>query len=648
MGVLSMAEGPTSATQGVRFGVFEVDLQAAELRKNGVKIKLQEQPFQVLALLLEHPSDVVTREEIQKKLWPADTFVDFEHSLNAAVKRLREALGDSADNPRFVETLPRRGYRFIYPVEGIPRVSPAAGAAGLDGRRIGRRAWLAALGLLALAAVVVGLNVGGLRDKLLGRPAPGAITSIAVLPLENLSGDPEQDYFVDGMTETLITELSKIGALTVISRQSAMQFKGTEKSLPEIARELNVDAVVEGSALHIGERVRITVQLIEAATDRTLWADNYDRELIDVLALHSEVARAIAQEIKIAVTPEEEARLARTRPVNPEAYEAYLKGRYHLERYGPEGWRKGLEYLEQAIAHDPNYAPAYAKLAIAYTNLPDIEPLTREGVATTLAKARAAAANAVDLDDSSSEAHAAVGWLAFWQLDWASAESAFRRAIELDPSNPDAHHGYAFYLMARGRLEQASAEIGRARELDPVSAIRHGAAHAPFYRARRYDEALAELQKALELNPNMSGAYIQVGKNYMKQGKFEQGLAAFQKAIDLSGERLPWFLAHLTWGYAASGRKSEALKVLEELKAAAKRRYVLPFHFATAYAGLGEKDLALLWLQRAYEERSLDTGWLTTLGAPLFDDLLRSDPRFQALLRRMNFPPQENAGQAPD
>ncbi|MCH8947330.1 MAG: winged helix-turn-helix domain-containing protein [Acidobacteria bacterium] len=356
-----MVQTPTSASQVVRFGVFEVDLQAAELRKNGVKVKLQEQPFQILNLLLERPGKVVTREEIQKKLWPADTFVDFEHSLNAAVKRLREALGDSADNPRFVETLPRRGYRFIYPVEGRPSTALGIkGQAGLDGRRIGRRAWLAALGLLALAAVVVGLNVGGLRDKLLGRPAPGAITSIAVLPLANLSGDPEQDYFVDGMTETLITELSKIGALTVISRQSVMQFKGTDKPLPEIARELNVDAVVVGSALHIGERVRITVQLIEAASDRNLWAENYDRELRDILALHSEVARAIAREIKITLTPQEQVQLGRAQPVDPETYQLYLKGNFQLTRLSQTGFRKAVEHYQQAIEKDPAYAPAYA------------------------------------------------------------------------------------------------------------------------------------------------------------------------------------------------------------------------------------------------------------------------------------------------
>ncbi|MEE8606139.1 MAG: winged helix-turn-helix domain-containing protein, partial [Nitrospiraceae bacterium] len=343
-----------------RFEGFEADPRAGELRKQGRKIKLQEKPFQLLCTLLQHPGEVVTREELRERLWPADTFVVFDDNLNTAIKKLREALGDSADNPRFVETLPRHGYRFIYPVEERPAPpispSPPAPAGGTFARRALPVAGTA-LAVVALLAVLIGLNVAGLRERLLGEAGRGQITSIAVLPLENLSGDPEQEYFVDGMTETLITELSKIGALTVISRQSVMQFKGTKKSLPEIARELNVDAVVEGSALHIGERVRITVQLIEAATDRNLWAENYDRELIDVLALHSEVAQAIAQEIKIAVTPEEGARLATARPVNPEAHRLYLLGRFYWNKRNEKAFGKALDYFEQAIATDPDYAP---------------------------------------------------------------------------------------------------------------------------------------------------------------------------------------------------------------------------------------------------------------------------------------------------
>jgi len=621
----------THSPRMVRFGVYEVDLRAGELRKSGVKIKLQEQPFQILALLLGRPGEVVTREEIQKKLWPADTFVDFEHSLNAAVKRLREALGDSADNPRFVETLPRRGYRFIYPVEGRPSTALGIkGQAGLDGRRIRRRAWLAALGLLALA-VLLGLNVGGLRDKLLGRPAPGAITSIAVLPLANLSGDPEQDYFVDGMTETLITELSKIGALKVISRQSVMQFKGTDKPLPEIARELNVDAVVEGSALHIGERVRITVQLIEAATDRTLWAENYDRELIDVLALHSEVAQAIAGKIKIAVTPEEETRLADARPVNPEAYEAYLKGHYSWKQpsFAAEGFKRAVEYFEQAIEIDPEYALAYAGLADVYWKTDALPPEVAKP------KAKAYVMKALELDDTLAQAHDSLGMVRFYlDWDWSGTEEAFKRAIALNPSFAGAHQGYSKYLTSMGRHDESIAETKRARELDPLSINVNVTAGEAFYFARQYDQAIEQFQRTLELDPNSFVVRGLLGFAYERNGMVEEALEEFQKATALAGDHpnFKW------WGgvfYASIGRRSEAQKLLDELKQLSNQRYVPPTWIAGIHGALDEKDQAFEWLERAYQERD---GWLVMLGVNPYADPLRSDPRFQVLLRRMNFP----------
>ena len=345
-----MAEA-TPTARVVRFGTFEADLRAGELRKNGLKIKLQEQPFQILAMLLERPGEVVTREELQKRLWSGDTFVDFDHSLSASVNKLRDALGDSADNPRFVETLPRRGYRFVYPVEGLKVSSPSQEVAVEASATPKRRArqvhfWIAGFALLGMVAVLAGLNVGGWWDRFLGGPASGEIRSLAVLPLENLSDDPEQEYFVDGMTEALIADLGKIGALRVISRRSVMRYKGSNKPLPEIAGELNVDAIVEGSVLRAGDQVRITAQLVNAFLEQYLWADSYQRDLRDVLSLQSEVARAIAEEIKVAVTPQEQTRLASARPVNPEAHEFYLKGRYHLNKWTKEGWEKAIEYFQ--------------------------------------------------------------------------------------------------------------------------------------------------------------------------------------------------------------------------------------------------------------------------------------------------------------
>jgi TolB-like protein/DNA-binding winged helix-turn-helix (wHTH) protein/Tfp pilus assembly protein PilF len=625
----------THSPRMVRFGVYEVDLRAGELRKSGVKIKLQEQPFQILALLLGRPGEVVTREEIQKQLWPADTFVDFEHSLNAAVKRLREALGDSADNPRFVETLPRRGYRFIYPVEGRPSTALGIkGQAGLDGRRIGRRAWLAALGLLALVAVLVGLNVGGLRERLLGRAAPGQITSIAVLPLANLSGDPEQDYFVDGMTETLITELSKIRALTVISRQSVMQFKGTDKPLPEIARELNVDAVVQGSALHIGERVRITVQLIEAASDRNLWAENYDRELRDILALHSDVARAIASEIRIMLTPEEEARLARTRPVNPEAYEAYLKGRYFWNKRTEEGFKKAIGHFERAIASDPTYALAYSGVADSYILLggADYGALPPH---EAIPKARSAALKALGIDSTIAEAHASMGGIKEqFEWDWNGSEREYKRALELNPSYATAHHWYAFLLMQVGQLEEALAEMKRAKELDPLSLIINADLGWAFYLARQYDDAISQLRSTLELDSKFVRARFLLGRVYTAEGMYEKAIPEFQKAVDLSGNS-PVYVAGLGYGYAAAGKKSKAIELLNELAERAKQEYVAPYDVALVYVGLDQVDQAFIWLEKAYEVHSDFKDELKLV--PILDPL-RDDPRFQDLLRRMNFP----------
>ncbi len=631
-----MAEDLTSASQVVRFGVYEVDLRAGELRKSGVKIKLQGQPFQILALLLERPGEVVTREEIQKKLWPADTFVDFEHSLNAAVKRLREALGDSADNPRFVETLPRRGYRFIYPVEGRPSTALGIkGQAGLDGRRIGRRAWLAALGLLALAALL-GLNVGGLRDKLLGRPAPGAITSIAVLPLENLSGDPEQEYFVDGMTETLITELSKIGALTVISRQSVMQFKGTKKSLPEIARELNVDAVVVGSALHIGERVRITVQLIEAASDRNLWAENYDRELRDVLALHSEVAQAVAREIKITLTPQEQVQLGRAQPVDPEAYQLYLKGNFQLTRLSQTGFRKAVEHYQQAIEKDPAYAPAYAGLSVAYLGLGSWHTSVPATAELSL-KAKSAAQKALELDEKLAEAHIALGRIKqLHEWDWQGAEGAFRRGIELNPNATFPRILYANYLTALGRFEESIVIGKRTLEIDPLSPAAYNEYGWALEYAGRDEEALEQYRKGLELDPDFAQSHGVLASFYLRKGLVEKAIIHTEKEENSLGEtRPPPPLGLVGNVYARAGRRVDALRILNELKRRAKSEHVPAMALAHIYLGLGEYEVALELLERAYEERFIGLVWLK-VGRRY--DPLRDDPRFQALLRRMNFP----------
>ncbi len=609
-------EESNRSLRGVRFGVFEVDLRSGELRKQGLKIKLQGQPIQILALLLERPGELVTREELREKLWPRDTFVDFEHGLNAAIKKLRAGLGDSADNPRFVETLHRRGYRFIAPVEGrpAPPISPSLPAPA-GGKPVWRLA-AAGFAVVALLAVLVGLNVGGLRDRFFG-VAPGEITSIAVLPLDNLMGDPEQDYFVDGMHEALIAHLAKIGALKVISRTSVMQYKEARKPVPEIARELGVDGVIEGSVLRAGDRVRITARLIRGATDEHLWTQSYERDLSNILALQSEVARAIAKEIKIAVTPEEEERLASARPVNPEAHEAYLKGRYHFEQFTQDGSRMATEYFQEAIQKDPNHAPAYAGLAESYLF---------QGASE---RAREAAVKALEIDETSSEAHASLGVIKNSDLDWAGADKEFKRAIELNPNNAPAHHRYGHYLMQVGRMDESLTLARRAVEIDPVSSSMNEHLGWVYLYTRQYDRAIDQYRKILELDPNRIRAHIGLGRAYLQKGMHEDAIAEFQKALDLGG----WMKHDLGYAYAVTGKREEAVKTLEELLEQGKG--VSPTGLARLYGALGEKDQAFAWLEKAYEEHE---GWLRMLKADPHYDSLRSDPRFHSLLRRMNFP----------
>lgn len=492
----------------------------------------------------------------------------------------------------------------------------------------------AVLAGVVLLGLLVGLNVGGLRKRLLGSGAAPRIESLAVLPLANLSGDPGQEYFADGMTEALITDLAKIRALKVISRTSVMRYKEVKKPLREIARELNVDAVVEGSVLRVGDRVRITAQLISAVTDEHLWAENYERDLRDVLALQSEVARAIAAEIRVKLTSQEQARFAATRPVDPEAYEAFLKGRYHWYRRSPDALKKALEYLERAIAKDPTYALAHAGLADAYNSLGwDLFAVLPP--AEAYPKAKEAAKRALELDPNCAEAHAALGWAAAaYDWDWATAEGEFRRAIELKPQYGPVHIWYSHFLEAMGRTEESFEESKRAIESDPLGLILN--LHMGWYYlfARQNDRAIEQLRKTLDLDPGFILARMLLGEAYEQTGMFEHAIAEFEKAVNLS-ERHPIYLAGLGHGYAVSGRRDDAQKTIKELQQLSSQRYVPARGIAEIYIGLGDKDQAFAWLDKALKQRN---GWLFHIkGNPRYDSL-RSDPRFRALLKRLNLP----------
>jgi TolB-like protein/DNA-binding winged helix-turn-helix (wHTH) protein len=476
----------SEATPPVRlhFGVFEVDLRAGELRKNGVKRKLQEQPFQILAILLERPGEMVTREELRSRLWPADTFVDFDHGVNKAVNRIRDALGDSATHPRFIETVARRGYRFIADVAVTGAPVTTRGAVPRDLAHIDEAAvatvgpptsparvggfyrWTIGGVALALAAV---LAIWALQSK---APQPRSIRSLAVLPLENLSGDPSQEYFADGMTDELIATLGQISALRVISRTSVMPYKRERKPLPQIARELNVDAVIEGTVLRPGGQVRITAQLIEARNDNHLWSDTYDGDLRDTLTLQNRVARAIAEQIRISLNPKEQATLKQRKVLDPEAYEAYLKGRYFWNKRTGDDLQKAVEYFKRALQRDPRYAQAYSGLADTYALLGDWE----YGVLApkdAFPRAKAAAARALQLDDTLGEAHTSLAFcLDAFDWDLKSAETEFRRGMELNPGYATAHHWYAWHLAVSGRNDDAIAELKKAQTLDLIDSLR--------------------------------------------------------------------------------------------------------------------------------------------------------------------------------
>jgi TolB-like protein/DNA-binding winged helix-turn-helix (wHTH) protein/Tfp pilus assembly protein PilF len=633
--------------KAVRFGPFEADLRAGELRKHGVKLKLVGQPLEVLAMLLERPGQLVTREELHSRLWPTDTFVDFDHGLNAAVNKLRDALSESAEKPTYVETLPRRGYRFIsavdlpdslglkLPVPSMPSLESSVVVAEtqIPSRYRQSRVFVTALVLVVVLAVVFGFYLGRVRHRLVGEPSVPRIQSIAVLPLENLSKDPEQEYFVDGMTDELITNLAQISALKVISRTSAMRYKGTKKSLPEIARELHVDAVVEGTVMHSGDRVRITAQLIEASTDHHLWAASYDRDLQNVLSMQEEVTRAIVSEVRVKLTAQEQARLANMHPINPEAFQLWLKGRYYWYKLNPEGLQKAIEYFQQALEKDPAYAPAYAGLADSYNLLAFFNVFPPREV---MPKAKAAAVKALELDDNLAEAHVSLGWAGFtYDLDWPAAGKHFDRAIVLNPAYPLAHSYYSLYLGALGRPEEGLTEAKRALDLDPVSpAINHYVV-VQLYLARRFDEAIEQCRKTLELDPSFTPVRGTLAEVYSAKGMYREALAEYEELSALSGGS-PRSTAFVGYAHARLGHRSQAFRVLEQLRAASKQRYVPALSFAIVYVGLGEKEKAFLWLEKAYDER---TNSLAYLKVQATWDTLRSDPRFADLVRRIGLPP---------
>ena len=651
----------------VRFGVFEVNLAAQQLRKHGLQLKISGQPFEILSLLVEKPGEVVTRERLRAQLWPADTFVDFEHGLNSAVKRLRKVLGDSPENSRYIETIPRVGYRFIAPVEGGEQthVVEAKSIRGLRSLIFPMASGL--LAVIGFTAVLLGLNVYGWRERLFVHAAKPRIESLAVLPLANLSGDPEQEYFADGMTEALIRELGKTNIPRVISRQSVTQYKGSKKPLQEIARELNVDAVLEGTVVRSGDRVRMTVHLDRASPEGQLWASAYDRSVRDILGLQDEIARTVTDEIQVKLTPQERAHLASARPVDPGAHDDYLRGRYllglavvvwngaqldsaanrrgtglghdladdkHMSKFTDKGQYSDLDiqaaigHFKHAIEKDPSYAMAYAGLADAYILLG--HPIGGgHPPKETLFDAKAAATKALDLDPSVAEAHFSLAQTLEYEWNWSEAEKEYKLALNLNPNYADAHLEHGRFVQALGRNDEAMTQMNYAMELNPFDIRTKVYVAWVTWASRQYDLALRQF-KSLGDDWGLIFAYRQ-------KEMYSEARAALErwKLGHPSLDRDSYVVAVEASILGLEGRKDEAEKLIDELREMARHQYVSGCLFAEAYVGLGQRGEAITWLERAYEDH--DQSMVYIAAYPGFDPL-RSEPRFKALLRRMNFP----------
>lgn len=638
----------------IRFDGFELALKSGELRKGGSLVKLQPQPFKVLAFLVAHAGQLVTREEIQQRIWEGETFVDFEHGLNFCIKQIRAALGDSAQSPRYIETLPRRGYRFIAPVEKLDRapqlpddrapvvsetnlqMNPAAATrlepvARADSQFFARpfiRSRLLKAALIALvAAIAVSASFVWRSFEKQARPPHGKILMV-VLPFENLTADAEQDYFSDGLTEEMIAQLGRLHPqrLGVIARTSAMTYKDANKDIHRIGQELGVDYVLEGSVRREGDRLRITAQLIQVSDQTHLWAESYDRAQSAALAVQSEVAGRIARSLALELLPARDDRASSYTP-RPEAHDAYLKGRYLWNKASVENLKKSVEYFHEAIEKDPQYARGYVGLADSYRLLGIFHAmLPRDAFGTV----KEAALKALELDERLAEAHTALGAVKFWfEWNWMDAEKEFKRAIEINPSYGLARHDYAWFLVSQQRFDEGLAEIKRAQELDPLSPLTNADVGWVYLRARRYDEAIEQIKRTLELEPNFGSAHACLERAYMGKGMYREALASARAEMARSGASVQELAALDKTDVMEAIKRVERWRLNKRMEAAQKRR-VSPYGFAMHYAALGEKDRAFEWLEKAFEERDHA---LVSLKVDPACDPLRTDPRFDELLR---------------
>jgi TolB-like protein/DNA-binding winged helix-turn-helix (wHTH) protein/Tfp pilus assembly protein PilF len=623
----------------LRFGVFEVDLERGELRKSGMLLKLVGQPFQVLQLLLEHPQEVVTRDELRQRLWTHDTFVDYDLALKRIINRLREVLGDSAENPRFIETIPRRGYRFIAAVNENGVAAPSLEDRPEAGKTVETR-WSCldlririalSLGAAVLLGAMLALVPANLWQRLSSKSTVPRIRSLAVLPLANLSGDPAQEYFSDGLTDALITDLAQFSSVKVISRTSSMQYKQTKKSLPEISRELNVDGIIEGTVQRSGDRVRITAELIHGPSDKHLWANGYERDTRDIFALERDLTEEIARQVQARLAVPKQMPLPQPRPVDPKVLDAYVQGNYHLNGRGHGGGdeehRKAQTYFEEAIDADPNFAPAYIGLANAHDVL-------SEASSDDLVLMRRAAEKAVALDPTSSDAWTTLGGAKWEAWDWYGAEEEFRRALALNPNNAYAHDVLAATLDVTGHLDEGWKEFQLAQELDPNQDHLADA----LYQRGQYDRAIEIRQRISLRDPKDGYNYYALAMNYAQKGMYKEFAEQLETAFTLYG--LPENASRLKRAYDKSGSQGALQQWAKDLEyLGATKQLYFPGVLAQLYATLGEKDRAFYWLEqyRQHHDLALADPTMYFKTDPWFASI-RSDPRFSDFLRRVGLP----------
>lgn len=632
---------PASSRRRIRTGLFEIDFGSGEVHKEGRKVQLQEQPFRVLEILLERPGEVVTREQLRARLWSADTYVGFDEGLNTAIRKLRVAFGDSAENPRFIETVSRRGYRYIAPVEPEPNLAPFPPATTVAARPTVVSRGMRWVGFAAVFVVVLVLTVF-LRNPEHPKPPLGKIT-LVVLPLENFTGDSEQDYLADGITEEIITQLGSLDPqhLGVIARTSAMHYKHTQESAAQISREVGANYLLEGSIRRSGDRIRVTAQLIQSSDQSHLWADSYDRELTDVLRIESDIASSVASEIRLTLSQQIHQRLAAAGRTNVEAHDAYLRGLQGWNLRTRDGFQQAITNFTRATELDPSYAPAFAGLARVYSLAPVFAGMPAGEAAP---KALEAASRALSLDETLADAHCALGFVkAHYEYDWPAAQREFRRAIELEPNNAYAHLFYSnSYLSPLGHHEEAIAEMKRAMDLDPLSPHIQSFAGVTFKWARRYEDSLAQFQKVNQIDPNFPLNHERLAQLCAILGRYDDAIAEETKARLLVGENPQDVLAKMDTLKRELATKGERGYWEEQLQFARDQQnppeaYVGPYGLAIIYAHLGEKTKAFEKLENAFAER--DTQITELAIEPQFDPL-RSDARFADLERRIALMPR--------